>query len=199
MFERIMGVLRLNASVFEEIEHDESATVQAAIIVAVVALLRGIADAVSVGNAADTMNQISEQFGDQLGDLSSNFAVPTGSAAGAFVSAIIGAFVFWLVWSAITYYVGTKLFGGKATLQEMLRVVGFAQAPGIVYVLGAIPGLNCLVCLFLPLIFIWQMACAFIGLRQGLDLDNGKTLLTVLVSAIPALIIIGIVNSIISF
>ena len=39
MFNRIMGVFKLDVNTFEEIEHDESATSQAAIVVALVALL----------------------------------------------------------------------------------------------------------------------------------------------------------------
>lgn len=39
MLERIIGVFKLDKKVFAEIEHDESATTQAAIIVAIVAAL----------------------------------------------------------------------------------------------------------------------------------------------------------------
>jgi hypothetical protein len=42
MLERLMGVFMLNANTFEEIEHDQTATSQAAIIVAAVAILSGI-------------------------------------------------------------------------------------------------------------------------------------------------------------
>jgi hypothetical protein len=42
MLQRIMGVFMLNADTFEEIEHDQSATGQAAIVVTIVALLSAI-------------------------------------------------------------------------------------------------------------------------------------------------------------
>ncbi|MCP4421692.1 MAG: hypothetical protein GY805_34195, partial [Chloroflexi bacterium] len=42
MFERIIGVLKLDVNTYEEIEADESATSQAAIVVVVAAILSGI-------------------------------------------------------------------------------------------------------------------------------------------------------------
>jgi Uncharacterized protein conserved in archaea len=48
----------------------------------------------------------------------------------------------WVVWSAVTYWIETSLFEGKADLGEMLRVVGFAQAP---LILAIIPCLGWLV------------------------------------------------------
>ena len=76
---------------------------------------------------------------------------------------------------------GTRLFGGAATWGELLRTVGFAQAPGILAVLGIIPVLGGLVRLVL---FFWMLATSFVAVRQALDIDNGKTFLTVLVGAI---------------
>ena len=46
-WDRVMGVFRLNPMVFEEIEHDENATSQAAIVVLIVALVSGAGSALS--------------------------------------------------------------------------------------------------------------------------------------------------------
>ena len=159
MFDRIIGVLRLDAATYEEIEADESATTQAAIVVAVVAIVGGLIGA-GIGSA-----------------LGANFI-------GSFIRQLITAFVAWFVWAAVTYFVGTSLFNGKSTMGEMLRVLGFAQAPGILVIIpicGAFVG------------WLWTLACSFIAIRQGLDLDNTKALLT----AIIALIVVIVINIVI--
>lgn len=149
MLDRIMGVLRLNVLTFEEIEHDQSATAEAAIIVVVVALLSGI------GGAIEAPNFIT-----------------------AFLATLVWAFVGWFVWAAVTYFVGTSLFGGQADMGEMLRVLGYAQAPQALRVLTFIPCIGFLIAI---IVWIWSLAAAFIAVRQGLDVDNVKALLTVLI------------------
>ncbi len=90
----------------------------------------------------------------------------------AFVTVFIWTFLGWFVWSLITYLVGTLLFKGKANLAEMMRVLGFAFAP---LMLSIVPGIGALVG------GIWTMAAAFLAVRQGLDLDDFQTSITILV------------------
>jgi hypothetical protein len=92
------------------------------------------------------------------------------SAAGA---ALIG----WLVWAGITFLIGQKVFGGEATWGEVMRTLGFAQAPGILWLLAFLPVIGWFLDLLLPL---WIAVAGFIGIRQALDLDNLQTLLTVI-------------------
>ncbi len=148
MLDRIVGVFKLDVATFESIEHDESATGQAGMIVLAVGVLSGL------GSVA-----------------ASSFIGGTG-AAGGFLSSLLGTFLSWFVWSFLTFFIGTRLFGGEANMGEMLRVIGFAYTPqflGIVPCLGGLVGL------------VWSLAAAFIGIRQGLDISNGKTALTILV------------------
>jgi hypothetical protein len=147
MFDRIAGVFRLRANTFEEIEHDESATGQAALIVAVVALLSA---------------------------LGSGFLASTGQASflTSFVTTLIWTFVGWVLWAVISYFVGTTFFGGKATINEMLRVIGFAYAPQVLAIIPCIGGL---------VGAIWSLIAGFIAVRQGLDLDDLKAALTILI------------------
>jgi len=90
--------------------------------------------------------------------------------------AAMAALVGWLVWAGITYVVGDKLLGGTATWGELLRTLGFAQAPGLLLVLGIIPLLGTPITFFVG---VWMLAAAFIAIRQALDFGNGKTLATV--------------------
>jgi len=147
MLERIMGVFKLDVNTFEAVEHDQSATTQAALIVTVVALLSAFGSGITA------------IFGD-------------GKFLISFFSSFIWTFVAWFLWSLVTYLVGTMLFGGQATLDEMLRVIGFAYTPQI---LSIIP------CIGSVIGAIWSLIAGFIAVRQGLDLDDVKTFLTVVV------------------
>ena len=149
-FNRIVGVFKLDVKTFEEIEHDTTATSQALLIVAIVSLLSG------------------------LGSGFSSRFLGNGSFFGRFIGTLIWGFIGWLLWSAVTYFVGTKFFGGKADLPEMLRVIGYAYAP---QVLGIIPCVGGIVG------GIWSLVAGFFAVRQGLDLDNVKSLFTILIGA----------------
>lgn len=95
MFQRIIGIFKLDVKTFEEIEHNSNATSQAAIIVAIVALLSA--------------------FGAGIGA-----TIQKTGFFGSFFGTLIWVFVGWVLWSAVTWFIGTKLFGGQATLDEML-------------------------------------------------------------------------------
>jgi len=90
----------------------------------------------------------------------------------------VAALVGWLVWAGITYLVGAKLFGGTATWGELLRTIGFAQAPGVLLVLAFFPLLGWLLRI---VVGIWMLVAGFIAIRQALDFGNQKTLGTVLI------------------
>ncbi|MEM7119513.1 MAG: Yip1 family protein [Chloroflexota bacterium] len=162
LIQRIIGILRLDVATYEEIEADESATSQAAMVVAIVAIVGGL-----VGGA----------FSAALG----------GSFLGSFLTTLLSAFLGWIVWSAVTYFVGTSLFGGKSDMGQMLRVLGFAQAPGILAIIpvcGAFVG------------WIWTLVCTFIAVRQGLDLDNMKAALTAVIAFIAVFVVSLIIGAV---
>ncbi len=145
MTSRMMGAAMLDIATYEEVEHDSSATTQAAIVVGIVAVCAAI------GNAGDG-----------------------GSGAiGALISALLG----WLVWSGVTYVIGDKVFGGTATWGELLRTLGFAQSPGVLYVLGIIPFLGGLAVFG---VWIWLLVTGIVAIRQALDFSTGKAIFTAL-------------------
>ena len=97
-----------------------------------------------------------------------------GGAAG-FFGGLIAAFLGWLLWSGVTYLIGDKLLGGTATWGELLRTIGFAQSPGVLYVLGVVPGVGGLIRL---LVAIWLLVAGIIAIRQALDFSTGKAVVT---------------------
>jgi hypothetical protein len=154
MFNRILGVLKLDSNTFEEIEHDPNATSQALSIVAIIALLTALGSG----------------FGASLGG---------GSFFGNFIYSLIWAFIGWGLWSVVTYFVGTALFQGQATIEEMLRVIGFAYAPQALAIIPCIGGIIGL---------IWTLAAGFVAVRQGLDIDNMKAFFTIGIGFVVVLI-----------
>jgi hypothetical protein len=108
---------------------------------------------------------------------------------GAVIGGLIGAFVGWLVWAGVTYIIGDKVFGGTATWGELLRTLGFAQSPGILYILGIIPLLGGLVRF---VVWIWILVAGIIAIRQALDFSTGKAVLTAVLGWL-ALILLSIV------
>lgn len=163
MFERIIGVFKLDRQVFAEIEHDESATTQAAIVVAIVAALSviGTIFQVVIGTATGEGGAI-------------------GGAILGFVVTFIMTFLNWAIWAGVTYFVGTQLFKGEATFGEMLRVIGFAYAPrmlGIIPCIGGIIGA------------VWSLIASYFAIKEGLDLDDTGTIVTILVGWLITIVI----------
>jgi hypothetical protein len=141
--DRMKGAAMLDASTYDEVEADQTATTQAAIVVGIVAAASAIG----------------------------------GLAAGGrgIIGGIIAAFVGWLVWSGVTYLIGDKVLGGTATWGELLRTLGFAQSPGVLFALGIIPFLGWIVTIAVSL---WILVAGIIAIRQALDFSTGKAVLT---------------------
>lgn len=161
MTDRMRGAALLDINTYEEVEHDTTATSQAAGVVAIVAVASAIGAA--------------------------------GGGISAIVGGVIAAFFGWLVWAGITYLIGDKLLGGTATWGELLRTLGFAQSPGVLYVLGIIPLLGGLVRFA---VMIWILIAGIIAIRQALDFSTGKAVLTAflgwLAVALPWMILAAI-------
>ncbi|MBN2146438.1 MAG: YIP1 family protein [Anaerolineales bacterium] len=163
MLQHIIGVFKLNPQTFETIEKDTNLTGSAALIVVVVSLLSG------------------------LGTGFYNTAFGSKTFFSGFLGGIISVLLGWLLWSGVTWFVGTRLFKGQADLGEMLRVIGFAYSPQILSIIPCVGGI---------IGAIWTLAAGFVAVRQGLDLDNTKTALTIVVGFVAYLVLVAIVNAV---
>lgn len=135
---RIIRAAKLDIHLYEEVEADTGAMGQAMGVVVLSSIAAGIGSTVRVG------------FG--------------GILIGT-IATLIG----WYVWAYLTYFIGTKFLPEpqtKADLGELLRTIGFSSSPGLIRVLGIIPGLREIV--FLTVSF-WMMAAMVIAVRQALD------------------------------
>ena len=115
-----------------------------------------------------------------------------GSSSGM-IGLLLGQLIGWLIWAGITYFIGEKLFGGTASWGELLRTLGFAQSPAVLYVLGIIPFFGGLVRF---VVGFWILAAGIIAIRQALDFSTGKAILTALIGwlaiAIPLMLFGGL-------
>ena len=102
-----------------------------------------------------------------------------------FLGSLIGVLLGWLLWSAVTWFVGTRFFKGEADLGQMLRVIGFAYIPMVLSIIPCMGG-------FIGI--IWAIAAGFIAVRQGLDLDDMKAFFTVVVGAVAYIALTGVLN-----
>jgi len=160
MLARIIGVFKLDIKVFEEIEHNTNLTLPAAIIVLLVSLVSGLGN--GLFNTYIHQNFIS-----------------------GFLGSLISVLLGWLLWSVVTWFVGTRFFKGAADMGQMLRVIGFAYLPMMISIIPCIGGI---------IGIIWAIAAGFIAIRQGLDLDDWKAFLTVIVGALAYIGLTGILN-----
>jgi hypothetical protein len=143
IWSRMRGAAALDLATYEDVEHDATATTQAAVVVALTAAAQAIA--ASSGGLA--------------------------SVAGAAASALVG----WLLWAGIAYVVGVRLLGGTSSWGELLRTLGFAQSPNVLAVVGLVPFIGWAV---EGALFFWVLAAAVIALRQALDVDTPRAILT---------------------
>jgi hypothetical protein len=134
----MIGAARLNVNIYEEVEADTTATRQAMGVVVLASLAAGIG----------------------------TFA--TGGVLGI-VMGTLTALIGWYVWAYLTFIIGTRFLAEpqtEADVGQLLRTIGFSASPGLLRVLGIIPGL------YAPLFFViwlWMLVSMIIAVRQALD------------------------------
>jgi hypothetical protein len=118
-----------------------------------------------------------------------------GAGEGGFgiFAGVISALLGWLLWAGITYLIGAKLFGGTATWGELLRTIGFAQTPGVLHVLGLIPVLGGIIRFGVA---IWVLIAGIIAIRQALDINTGKAILTAVLGWLVIILPLAIVAAV---
>jgi hypothetical protein len=164
---RMIRAAKLDISLYEEVEADSSATMQALIVVVLSSLAAGV-------GAIGKIN---------------------GFGAVAMIMATLAALVGWVVWALLTYLIGTKILPTpetKSDLGELLRTTGFSSAPGAIRVLGVIPFLGGLAFLAAA---IWMLIAMVIAVRQALDYKStGRAIAVCILGWIFSLVLVLIVG-----
>ncbi len=136
---RILRAAKLDAHLYEEVEADKGAMRQAMLVV------------VFSGAAAGLGN------------------VGQGGLSGILLGTI-AALAWWYIWAFLIYLIGTKLLPEPQTrsdIGELLRTIGFSSSPGLIRVLGVIPGLEGGI--FFMVAAVWMLVAMVIAVRQALD------------------------------
>ena len=142
LIQRVLRALTFDIELYEEVEHDKSAMGQALFIM--------------------LLSSIATGFG----------TLKIGGIWGLIVATLL-SFVGWLVMAFLIYVIGTKLFPEsqtRTTIGELIRVLGFASAPGIFRIVAFfIPYISALLLLF---IWVWIFVAMVVATRQALDFKN---------------------------
>jgi hypothetical protein len=139
--DRAIRAAKLDVSVYEEVEADETALGQAMLVVVLSSLAAGIGSAFHGG--------------------------VVGLLLGT-VAALLG----WYVWAYLTYLIGTKILPENQTeadIGQLLRTTGFSSTPGLIRILGIVPGLTTIVFFAAS---IWMLVAMVIAVRQALDYSS---------------------------
>ena len=158
---RMLRAIKLQSSLYEEVEHDPRATIQGVYVIAIASLAQAIGRTLDEYLSEGTLR---------------NILVPGFLG---FVETAIGL----VIWSYLLYLIGTKVFKGVATPSEVWRTTSYARSPGVFL---AIPFIG-------PIANLWILVAYVIAARQALDLSTGRTIIAAVVSAIPFIIIQGLV------
>jgi len=136
--DRIIRSAKLDVHLYEEVEADTGAMGQAMSVV----VLSGIAAGIGT--------------------------FERGGWSGILIGTV-GAIIGWYIWAYLTYFIGTKILPEPQTRTnpgELLRTVGFSSSPGLIRILGIIPGLAGVVFFGAA---VWMLVAMVIAVRQALD------------------------------
>lgn len=157
MINRMIRAAMFDVRVYEEVEADQSAT-RSAMLVVILASISGA--------LVESFNPIGILIATLFGILS------------------------WAIWAGVTYIIGAKLLPEPTTQAnwgELARTTGFAQAPGVLAIIGLLSFLAAPVTFILS---IWGIATMVVAVRQALDYNSTmRAIVVVLLSFIPASII----------
>ena len=139
--DRIVRAAKLDVHLYEEVEADRGALGQAMSVVVLSSIAAGVGSIARAG-------------------------------LGGILMGTITALVTWYLWACLTYFIGAKLLPEpqtRADVGELLRTIGFSSSPGLIRVLGIIPGLASLVFLIAS---VWMLVAMVIAVRQALDYSS---------------------------
>ena len=138
--QRLIGALSLDAAIYEEVEADRTATGQALAVVLLSSVAAGVG---SRGIEEPTVGSV------------------------IFISMV--SLVAWVAWALLTFEIGGRLMPEPQTRVdpgELLRTIGFASTPGLLRVMGVIPGVT------IPVFAgtaVWMLIATVVAVRQALD------------------------------
>ncbi len=86
--------------------------------------------------------------------------------------AMITTIVGWYIWAFSAYFVGVRLLpeaGTKEDRKAVLRAMGFASSPGLIRMLGLIPGFTGVTLLIAS---VWMFVAAVVAIKQAMNYQS---------------------------
>jgi hypothetical protein len=166
--DRLLRAIKLDPELYEEVESDQTANGQAALTVVLSSLAAGVGGAVS------------------------------GGWYGLFLHTAV-ALIGWVVWAFLSFFIGTRLLPEpqtSANMGELLRCTGFSSAPGMLQVLGFLPGLGGIVRFVAA---AWMLAAFVVAVRQALDYTGTLRALGVCLIGWLVLMALNVILFLVSF
>ena len=167
LIRRMVGVSRFDQRIVEEVEADTSANGQALVVVLLASLGAGVG---WIGVDPERLGRI--------------------------VVLTVVATIGWVAWASLTYQIGTRWFPEpqtRADLGELLRTLGFAGSPAVLFALAIVPGLRPAITTVVALVTLGAMVMA---VRQALDYTSVLRAIAVCLAAwvvvLTALWVIGV-------
>jgi len=168
LWSRIVRIARFDKDAFRELKEDKSATGQAVAVLLIVGLSYGLGYSIFTGL--------------QTNSLSLNQLI-----SGTIANMIFTDFAAF-IWSATVFLVGTKLFQGKTGFWELARPLFFSAAPGVLFVLIAIPVRPIIIATTI-IASAWIVSAEFLALKSAMGFNTQRALLTSVVGLLTLIFI----------
>jgi hypothetical protein len=165
---RIIRIARFDKDTFSELKDDRSATGQAVAVLLLVGLSYGLGYSIFTG-------------------LQTNSLSPNQLISGTIANMIFTDFAAF-IWSATVFLVGTKLFQGKTGFWELARPLFFSAAPGLLFILIAIP-IRPIIIATTIIASAWIVSAEFVALKSAMGFNTQRALLTSVVGLLTLIFI----------
>jgi hypothetical protein len=168
--DRIVGAFTFRRDVYAEVEHDESFTPTAWLLVIIIGFLS------QLGSGAATLREAPVRW--LLGAVGGTVFVVIGFAVGALV----------------INFVGRTVFKAEVSFDELIRTLGLAYIWNILGFLGILAAVSgFLQCVLAPIQIIGALAglvAWFVAAKEALDLDWVQTIVTVFLGWLALMVVV---------
>jgi len=159
--DRMIRAAKLDPTLYDEVARDETTMSEALTVVVIASAASGIG---------------------------MSLAGPIGLIGGA-----LAALLSWFLWAWLAFFVGTVIVPDADTNTDfpaVLRVTGYASAPGVITILGLVPLLGGLAGLVAS---VWMLAAFVVAIRVVMNFDGfGKAVLVCIVGWLVKMAIGGL-------
>jgi Yip1 domain len=142
---RLIGAAMLDAGIYEDVEADQSATLQSLIVVVLASLAAGIG---------------------------ATGLYDTPATVRFFAVASVVALLTWSTWAVVTLQLGARVLPARQTSADMgqlLRTLGFSAAPALILVFAVLPRMQTPV---FVIAIAWTIVASVVAVRHALDYES---------------------------